>query len=145
MLTKQCLCLMLFIVRKGFALNQSHSLRTLLFVQKKKQHPWVQKCRRFYFGGTTWYTTVGDQTKKSKLEVAWSYIEEAKGQFDTENVQYNLEGRKPVGRSKKTWKKFVEEDLKILGLEESQAFERDLWKLKVSSKPSRKGKNNVKR
>ena len=36
-LTKQCLCLMLFIVRKSFALNQSHLLRTAVFVQKEKQ------------------------------------------------------------------------------------------------------------
>ena len=28
----------------------------------------------------------------------------------------NLDGRKPVGRPKKTWKKCVEEDLEILGL-----------------------------
>ena len=36
-LTKQLLCLMLFIVRKGFAINQSHLLRTVVFVQKKKR------------------------------------------------------------------------------------------------------------
>ena len=52
----------------------------------------------------------------------------------------NLEGRKPVGRPKKTWKKCVEEDLEILGLEEKQAFEKDLWKLKISSNPFEKGK-----
>ena len=54
----------------------------------------------------------------------------------------NLEGHKPVGKPKKTRKKCVKEDLEILGLEESQAFERDLLE---TSNPSGKGKNDVKR
>ena len=48
----------------------------------------------------------------------------------------NLERRKPVDKPKKTWKKCVEKDFKILGLEDSQAFERELWKLKISANPS---------
>ena len=39
-----------------------------------------------------WYTTSGDQSKKSKIEVVWPYIEEAKGQLDTEGVQYEPQG-----------------------------------------------------
>ena len=39
-----------------------------------------------------WYTTAGNQTKKSKNEVVWPCIEEAKGQLDTESVQYEPRG-----------------------------------------------------
>ena len=35
-----------------------------------------------------WYTMLGDQTKKSKIEMVWPYIEKAKGLLDTEGVQY---------------------------------------------------------
>ena len=48
----------------------------------------------------------------------------------------NLEERKTVGRLKKNRKKCLEKDLKILRLEESQAFGRDLRKHKISSNPS---------
>ena len=49
----------------------------------------------------------------------------------------SLERRKPVGRSKKTWTKCVEEDLEILGLEESDFRKKNL---KFLQTPLEKGK-----
>ena len=46
----------------------------------------------------------------------------------------NLEGCKPFGRSKKTWKKCVREDLNILELEES-GFQKRLIETKNVIKP----------
>ena len=78
------------------------------------------------------------ETRLRKQRLRWfdHILKKPKNSLILRVYNMKLEGRKPVGRPKKTWKKCVEEDLEILGLEESQAFERDLWKLKISLNPS---------
>ena len=84
-------------------------------------------------GGIPWLKT---RLRNQRLRWFGHILKNSKDSLTLKVYNMNLEGGEPVGRSKNTWKKCVEEDLEILGLEESQAFERDLWKLKISSNPS---------
>ena len=55
-------------------------------------------------------------------------------------VEMEVEGRRPVGRPKKTWSKVVEEDMKKLNITEDMAEDRKQWRqLPIMSNP-RSGK-----
>ena len=42
-------------------------------------------------------------------------------------MELEVEGRRPVGRQKKTWSKVVEEDMRKLNIMEDMAEDRHLW------------------
>ena len=43
-------------------------------------------------------------------------------------MDLEVEGRRPVGRPKKTWSKVVEEDMRKLNITEDIAEDRKLWR-----------------
>ena len=43
-------------------------------------------------------------------------------------MELEVEGRRPVGRSKKTWSKVVEEDMSKLNITEDMAEDRKQWR-----------------
>ena len=43
-------------------------------------------------------------------------------------MELEVEGRRPVGRPKKTWSKVVEEDMKKLNITEDMAEDRRQWR-----------------
>ena len=43
-----------------------------------------------------------------------------------------VEGRRPVGRLKKTWSKVVEEDMRALNIAEDMAEDRKQWRRLIS-------------
>ena len=47
-------------------------------------------------------------------------------------MELEVEGRRPVGRPKKTWSKIVEKDLRKLNIMEDMAEERHQWRRLVS-------------
>ena len=46
-----------------------------------------------------------------------------------------VEGRRPVGRPKKTWSKVVEEDTRKLNIMEDMAENRKQWRQLITSQP----------
>ena len=109
--------------------NENKMLRRLVGMKFSGQrgNPLVEIC------GIPWLET---RLKNQRLRWFGHILKKPKDSLTLKVYNMNLERGKTVGRPKKKWKKCVEEDLEILGLEESQAFERDLWKLKISSNPS---------
>ena len=63
------------------------------------------------------------ETRLSGQKIKWfsHTLKKPKDSLTLKVYNMNLEGCKPVGRLKKTWKKCVEKDLKTQGLEECQA------------------------
>ena len=47
-------------------------------------------------------------------------------------MELEVEGRRPVGRPKKTWSKVVEEDMKKLNITEDMAEDRKQWNQLIS-------------
>ena len=47
-------------------------------------------------------------------------------------IELKVEGRRPVGRPKKTWSKVVEEDMRKLNITEDMAEDRKQWKQLIS-------------
>ena len=47
-------------------------------------------------------------------------------------MELEVEGRRPVGRSKKTWSKVVEEDMRKLNITEDMAEDRKQWRQLIS-------------
>ena len=43
-------------------------------------------------------------------------------------MELEVEGRRPVGRPKKTWSKIVEEDMRKLNITEDMAVDRKQWR-----------------
>ena len=43
-------------------------------------------------------------------------------------MELEVEGRRPVGRGKKTWNKVVEEDMRKLNITEDMAEDRQQWR-----------------
>ena len=39
-----------------------------------------------------------------------------------------VEGRRPPGRPKKTWRRTIEEDMRMVGAQEEDAMDRDRWR-----------------
>ena len=54
-----------------------------------------------------------------------------------------MEGRRPVGRPKKTWSKVVEEDIRKLNIMEDMAEDRKQWRQLISRPTPRSGKQKV--
>ena len=44
-----------------------------------------------------------------------------------ESVDYEMEGARPRGRPKKTWRKIVEKDCQVRGLNREDAMDRSRW------------------
>ncbi len=47
-------------------------------------------------------------------------------------LNFEVEGRRPPGRPKKTWRKVVEEDMRMLNITEEMAVDRQQWKRLIS-------------
>ena len=43
-------------------------------------------------------------------------------------MDLEVEGRRPPGRPRKTWKKTVEEDMRLVGVREEDALDRGRWR-----------------
>jgi hypothetical protein len=54
---------------------------------------------------------------------------------------WEVEGRRPRGRPRKTWQKTVEEDLTKLGIDGAQARDRDVWRNIIARLTPRNGNN----
>ena len=50
-------------------------------------------------------------------------------------MELEVEGRRPVGRPKKTWSKIVEEDMRKLNITEDMAVDRKQWR-QLTSRPT---------
>ncbi len=50
-------------------------------------------------------------------------------------LNFDVEGRRPLGRPKKTWRKVVEEDMRMLNITEEMAMNRQQWR-RLISRPS---------
>ena len=48
-------------------------------------------------------------------------------------MELEVEGRRPVGRPKKTWSKVLEEDMRKLNITEDMTEDRKQWKQLISS------------
>ncbi len=47
-------------------------------------------------------------------------------------LNFEVEGRRPPGRPKKTWRKVVEEDMRMLNITEKMAVDRQQWRRLIS-------------
>ena len=47
-----------------------------------------------------------------------------------------VQGRRPAGRPRKTWKDVVVEDLRAVHLKKTDALNRDLWRSAIKGDPS---------
>ena len=54
-------------------------------------------------------------------------------------MELDLEGRRPVGRPKKTWSKVEEEHMRKLNIKEDMAEDRKKWRQLISHPTSRLG------
>ncbi len=50
-------------------------------------------------------------------------------------VTFKVEGRRPPGRPKKTWRKVVEEDMRMMNIKEKMALDRQQWRRLISVQP----------
>ncbi len=57
------------------------------------------------------------------------------GQDSVVRMVEEVEGRRPVGRPRKTWRKCIEQDLNQLGLREEMAQDRRQWR-RVINRPT---------
>jgi len=55
-------------------------------------------------------------------------------------MNFEVEGIRPVGRPKKTWRKGVEEDMGELCINEEMARDRNQWRRLISRQPHSIGK-----
>ena len=73
-----------------------------------------------------------------KRRLRWyGHLKRADGGPLGEIEEIRVEGRRPVGRPKKRWNKYVEEDMNLLGIEEGMAQDRQLWKTVIASRTPR--------
>ena len=42
--------------------------------------------------------------------------------------EIDVEGRRPPGRPRKSWKKTIEEDMRVVGAQEEDVMDRDRWR-----------------
>ncbi len=47
-------------------------------------------------------------------------------------LNFEVEGRRPPGRPKKTWRKVVEEDMTMLNITEEMSMDRQQWRRLIS-------------
>ena len=50
-------------------------------------------------------------------------------------MKLEVEGRKPIGKTKKTWGKIVEEDMRKLKITEDMSEDRKQWRQLISNLP----------
>ncbi len=50
-------------------------------------------------------------------------------------LNFEVEGRRPPGRPKKTWRKVVEDDMRMLNITEEKAMDRQQWR-RLLSRPT---------
>ena len=46
-------------------------------------------------------------------------------------MDMEIEGRNPKGRPKRTWRQVAREDLRLMGVEEEEAEDRDCWRFRL--------------
>ncbi len=95
-----------------------------------------------YMAGVTWRDGVGSVEVAERCEVKelsvvlkmrrlrwFGHVKRREGVGALGRaVELDVEGRRPRGRPKKTWRKCVQEDLEALGAEEEDALDRENWK-----------------
>ena len=66
--------------------------------------------------------------EKQKTALVWTRGEEGEGDPLAVIREWEVEGRRPRGRPRKTWEKTVEEDLQSLQIDKAQALCLEEWK-----------------
>ncbi len=63
------------------------------------------------------------------------------GHIVKQELNFEVEGRRPPGRPKKTWRKVVEEDMTVLNITEEMAMDRQRWRRLIFRPTSALGVN----
>ena len=75
-------------------------------------------------------TAAGNFSLLSEVGACGSNKEEPLGRM----LELDFTGRRPLGRPKKSWRKIVEADIRLVGASEIDALDRAKWKLQISLK-----------
>ena len=57
--------------------------------------------------------------------MVWTCEEKRRGKWVKRCMDMEIEGRNPKGRPKRTWRQVMREDLKLMGMKEEEAEDRD--------------------
>ena len=74
--------------------------------------------------------------RRSRLRWFGHVQRRQKEEWTKRSLHFDVEGKRPVGRPKKTWRDVVTADLKALGLKPEMVEDRVAWRLAISKQPS---------
>ena len=70
--------------------------------------------------------------KENEVEMVWPCKRRDENSILRRAMELEVEGRRPVGRPKKTWSKAVKEDMRKLNITEDTAEDRKQWRKLIS-------------
>ena len=70
----------------------------------------------------------GDGYERKKVEMVWHVKRRSDDNPLRKAMDFEVDGRRPPGRPRKTWKKTLEEDMRLAGVREEDALDRGRWR-----------------
>ena len=82
---------------------------------------------------------IADAARVRRLQWFGHVCRRAEGEPLSVVRDWQVEGRRPRGRPKKSWTKTIEEDMRLLGIDEALASDRQSWRAAVNRPTSQSG------
>ncbi len=81
-------------------------------------------------GGVFYLRALDPEELQCETKLRWfGYVRQREeGHILRRALNFEVEGRRPPGRPKKTWRKVVEEDMRMLNITEEMARDRQQWR-----------------
>ena len=74
---------------------------------------------------------ISDAIKLSRLRWFGHVKRRDEGNWVRKCMDTEIEGKNPKGRPKRNWRQVVKDDLKLMGVEEEEAEDRDCWRVRL--------------